>query len=413
MSISDKIKRVDDVVKWRLCMGCGACAWACPSHAISLVDIVEKGIRPSVDESLCEACGDCLNVCPGISLIHEPFEDNVIPELETSWGAALSLHEGYASNDTIRWEGSSGGVATALALFAIEELGYEGVLHIKVDPDDPIRNVPVISRSRDDILATLGSRYAPAAPCQAFGMMMEGKGPFMFIGKPCDVAALRKAQEMNAELKRRVGLAVSIFCAGTPTTRGSEEVLKRMGIEDKSDVSQFRYRGCGWPGNAHAKRTDGLEATSITYEEAWGDVLSKHGQLRCRLCPDSTGEFADISCGDPWYREVKSDEKGRSLIVIRTQEGQKFWDGAITQGGVIVEPAQPWMLPSSQKSVHSKRKQILGRILAMRAFSIPVPEYVGFSLRANWKSLPFVTRLRVFAATTKRIVLRRWFKSEK
>jgi len=413
MLMSDKIKRVDDVVEWRLCMGCGACAWACPSHAISLIDIVEKGIRPVVDESLCEKCQDCLSVCPGISLTHKAVEHDEISELSTSWGPVLSLHEGYASEDEVRWAGSSGGIVSALAIHAVEELGYEGVLHIKADPDNPICNIPVISRSREDIVTTLGSRYAPAAPCQAFGLMLEGEGPFMFIGKPCDVAALRKAQEMTPELKQKVGLVVSIFCAGTPTTYGTEKVLERMGVEDKSDVSEFHYRGCGWPGNARAKLKNGSEANSITYGEAWDDVLSKHGQLRCRLCPDSTGEFSDISCGDPWYREVKSDEKGRSLVVIRTQHGQQFWEGAMTQCAVISEPAQAWMLPGSQESVHVKRKQVFGRIQAMIAFGIPAPEYLGFSLRTNWMLLPFMRRIRVYVATIKRIILRRLYKSDK
>jgi len=348
-------------------------------------------------------------VCPGISLIHQSFHHDAIAELATSWGQVLSLYEGYAVEKSIRWEGSSGGIVTALALYAVEKMGYEGVLHIKADPDNPTQNIPVMSRSRNDILSTLGSRYAPAAPCQTFGMMTEGAGPFMFIGKPCDVAALRKAQDMNPELKRKVGLVVSIFCAGTPTTHGTEKVLERMGVNDISNVSEFDYRGHGWPGHTYATLKDGSDVNALTYEQAWGEVLSKHGQLRCRLCPDSTGEFADISCGDPWYREVTPDDIGRSLVLIRTKSGQQFWESTIKQQAVTVEPAQAWMLPKSQESIHKRRLKVFGRLKAMRAFGIPVPEYAGFNLRTSWMSLPFVTRMRVYAGTLKRIVLRRWF----
>ncbi len=413
MSKSDKINRIDDVVNWRLCMGCGACAWACPSHAISLTDVAEKGIRPVVDESLCEKCQDCLSVCPGIALTHSAFDEPVMPELSTSWGAVLSLYEGHASEQSIRWAGSSGGVVTALAICAVEHLGYEGVLHVKADPENVTQNTPVVSRSRQEILAAIGSRYAPAAPCQAFNLMTEGEGPYMFIGKPCDVAALRKAQDLDTELKRKVGLVVSIFCAGTPTASGTEKVLERMGVQDMSHVSEFRYRGYGWPGNTFARLSDGSEGTPLTYEQAWGEVLSKHGQLRCRLCPDSSGEFADISCGDAWYHEPQPGDEGRSLILIRTRVGQACWDRAMMQRAVIVERAEAWMLPESQRSVHKKRKQVLGRIQAMRSFCIPVPEYQGFCLKENWMSLPVVTRIRVYLGTLKRIILRCWFQPDK
>ena len=44
-----KIQCVDQVAAWRLCAGCGACAAACANHAIKLVDVFDRGIRPIVD----------------------------------------------------------------------------------------------------------------------------------------------------------------------------------------------------------------------------------------------------------------------------------------------------------------------------------------------------------------------------
>jgi len=43
MLMKKKIENIKNVAAWRLCMGCGACVYACPNKAVSLVDIVDRG----------------------------------------------------------------------------------------------------------------------------------------------------------------------------------------------------------------------------------------------------------------------------------------------------------------------------------------------------------------------------------
>ena len=97
-----------------------------------------------------------------------------------------------------------------------------------------------------------------------------------------------------------------------------------MHIEDPSSVRSVRYRGKGWPGNAEAvaELPEGRVERSLTYRQAWDEVLQKHRQWRCYVCLDHTGEFADISVGDPWYRPIAEGEAGRSLVLVRTERGR-------------------------------------------------------------------------------------------
>jgi coenzyme F420 hydrogenase subunit beta len=63
-------KTVQQVVEWRLCLGCGACAYICPEQKIRLLDFVEEGIRPVVETNNCGSCTHCLEVCPAYENDH-------------------------------------------------------------------------------------------------------------------------------------------------------------------------------------------------------------------------------------------------------------------------------------------------------------------------------------------------------
>jgi coenzyme F420 hydrogenase subunit beta len=395
---------------WRLCTGCGACAPNCSAKAIRLADVYEIGIRPVVDEYKCENCGDCMKVCPGIEVLHQAFDNQAIPELRESWGPVLEIWEGYASDPEIRFEGSSGGIATAIALFCLENEGFAGVLHTGTRPDSPLLNVPVLSKDRKSLLTNTGSRYSPAAPCAMLDRIEQSDLPCVFIGKPCDVAALRKLQAVNARLRDKVGCAIGIFCAGTPATEGTYRVLDELRVKP-DEVEELRYRGRGWPGmtTAKTKGTDGI-IRKMTYQKSWGEILNKFVPLRCRLCPDGTGEFADISCGDPWYRETEPDEPGRSLVLVRTELGRRILHRAEKSGYLRLEVVRPDVLAASQKGLLEKRQRILGRLLAMRVAFMPTPRFTGFSLRANWGRLSLLDRLRTILGTLKRIITRGWFR---
>lgn len=408
MSKKKNFSRIDQVVEWRLCLGCGACVAACPNGAITLVNIHEQGLRPVVDPSDCQKCGGCVEVCPGIEISHKAFDERAIPELSQEWGPVLEVWEGYATGSEIRYNGSSGGAATALALFCLERQGAGGVLHTGARQGAPLENTAVFSKCRADLLACTGSRYSPAAPCEKLELIRQADSPSVFVGKPCDVVALRKSQAVNPELDEKVRLAISIFCAGTPASVGTYSILSELDIKPE-EAEQIRYRGCGWPGATTVKvKGDPGRIRRMSYEESWGNILSHWSQFRCRLCPDSTGEFADISCGDPWYRELKENEQGWSLVLVRTEKGREIVQEAVKAGYVKLERVGPDTVPRSQRALLTRRRHLWGRLTMMRMMGVPAPRYSGFSLYKSWLKLSMPEKVRSFAGTLKRILLRGW-----
>lgn len=319
---------MNDVARWRLCIGCGACAFACEKKNIILEDVIDTGIRPTFCGTECGECTKCIEVCPGLGVNHDSQGNKEIflTELRESWGPVLEVWEGHAADPEVRYLGSSGGAATTIALYCLETRLTGGVLHIGKDEGEPWRNRGVISRTRQDLLFRTGSRYSPASVCDGLEAIHSVSKPIVFLGKPCDVQGLKKTQSVKEELAGKIGLAIGIFCAGTPSTLGTLELLKSLKIDAKS-VEEVRYRGKGWPGKFSVK-LKGEEPVNqeVSYRESWG-FLQRYRPFRCYLCPDGTSEFADISCGDPWYREIKENDPGYSLVLVRTEKGRKVLRG--------------------------------------------------------------------------------------
>lgn len=402
------INSIDDVVATQLCTGCGACAYVEPRR-FRMADTLEYGRRPFLCDNVVEESGEALAVCPGVHLEHDPsmrMREGVLSDLLSAWGPVLAVWEGFAVDPEIRYAGSSGGAATALALYCIEQEGMSGALHIGARADTPYLNETVYSTCRAELLSHSGSRYAPTSPCDGLSQIESAEGRSVFIGKPCDIAAAQSACRIRPKLAERLGLTIGIFCAGAPSVAGTLALLKKVGGNDPARLSSVRYRGMGWPGKWTA-RIDGDVEFQMSYAESWG-FLQNFRPWRCYICPDHSGEFADIAVGDPWYREVHSDDKGQSLIVARTARGRDVILAAERAGYLVLERSDPSLLPRSQPNLLKARGALWGRLTALRLFGAPVPYFRGFPMFRFWLSeLRPLPKAQSLVGTAKRIFRKR------
>jgi coenzyme F420 hydrogenase subunit beta len=402
------INSIDDVVATQLCTGCGACAYVEPKR-YRMADTLEYGRRPFLHGNAAQESGEALAVCPGVHLEHVPatrMREGVLPDLLDAWGPVLAVWEGYAADPEIRYAGSSGGAATALALFCIEHEGMSGALHIGARTDVPYLNETVYSTRRAELLSRSGSRYAPTSPCDGLSLIENAERESIFIGKPCDVAAAYSASRVRPRLAERLGLTIGIFCAGAPSLAGTFALLEKVGAKDPAKLMSVRYRGMGWPGKWTARTDEGVEH-QLSYAESWG-FLQSFRPWRCYICPDHTGEFADIAVADPWYREVKSEDKGQSLIVARTARGRDAILAAERAGYLVLERSDPSLLPCSQPNLLKARGALWGRLTALRLFGAPVPYFHGFPMFKFWLSeLRLWPKIQSLGGTAKRVFRKR------
>jgi coenzyme F420 hydrogenase subunit beta len=313
--------------------------------------------------------------CPGA--VVAPWGE--APSVHPYWGPLRQVLTGHATDERIRFEGSSGGAISGLLIHALRTGVVDRVLQIAADPADPTRNVAVVSRTPQEVLACAGSRYTASSPLEQIDAILDDPGKLAFVGKPCDASALRQLGRSDPRVAERAPLIISFFCGGIPSHAGVGRILKAMGVVP-SEVSEFRFRGRGWPGNAAAVTPSGT--AEMSYADSWGGHLSKEVQFRCKICPDAVGGVADIACADAWYGGDDGypsfqDQEGRSLIVTRTAVGDDLLASALAAGVLAVEALDVGEIEKMQPSQARRKRLVLARTLALPVTLQPQPRMAG------------------------------------
>lgn len=398
--------QLDEIVSAGLCSGCGACVFAAEEGKVRMQIDIKGYLRPVTSHALSANEQETVrSVCPGIGLAHPASFENGVG-YHPVWGPMAGLMTGHATDAEVRHKGSSGGVLSALLIHLLETEKVDFVVHTRASESDPLQNQTVFSTTREEILSGAGSRYAPAAPVAALHDALARPGKFAFVGKPCDVAAVRKIIASRPDLTHRIPYLLSFMCAGTPSMLGTHEIIQRLDMKAK-EVVAFRYRGDGWPGLARAESIDGRSAT-MDYNTAWGTILNKHLQPRCKMCADGTGEFADVVCADAWYGKDGypdfAEAAGRSLLIARTQTGVELASTASSTGSIAADAFEIAALASIQPYQKRRKQEMAARRLAAVLLNRPWPRYTSLHLYACFRQLPLRRSVKAFFGTAVRII---------
>ena len=159
-----KDETITSVVDGGLCTGCGTCVSLCPLSAIGLIKDNSRGIYiPRVDQAICNQCGICFQVCPGHSVDFDQLNMSIFgkkPE-NTVLGHFINCYTGYATDFDIRYNAASGGLVSAMLIYALEKGLIDGALVTGMSKINPLEPEPFIARTREEVISASKSKYFP------------------------------------------------------------------------------------------------------------------------------------------------------------------------------------------------------------------------------------------------------------
>ena len=315
-----------EVVTSGLCTGCAGCVIACPHDVLSYTDIngAYKPFHTDVDgdAATCthETCTMCTRACPRFR--------NWETEIDTfRFGRERTNDELYgvgdvllvkAVDESVHEAGQDGGLVSTLLIYALENDIIDAALVSGLEGDGSTwKAEPRVVTTRDEVLATAGSRYTYSPNLLAYNQAIEaGHERLAVVGMGCMASTPGAMQSRKAgKVARRLGLTIGLLCSKTFNDSIFEELFEaKYGIH-KSTIAKMNIKGVFqiWT------KDGAYHEVPLKEAHAW----TREG---CEHCPDFSAEHADISCGgigtfSNWTLTITRTDQGRALLGALIEKG--------------------------------------------------------------------------------------------
>jgi coenzyme F420 hydrogenase subunit beta len=119
------------------------------------------------------------------------------------------------------------------------------------------------------------------------------------------------------------------------------------------------------------------------YNEMWEDESRWQLQFRCKICPDSIGERADVTVADVWPGG-KPDTEGLGFngFIARTPRGARLLEAAVRSRAITLTEDLGYDGLELAQGSHARRKQgLASRLRALRDAGMIVPHFERLRLR--------------------------------
>jgi len=369
---------IRDVVAQGWCTGCTTCVGVCPARALTVQTTRYGAYVPVLDPQQCTQCGLCRKVCPAANENFHTLNEFVFGSVprDILLGHQQGCYLGYATDEHVRWQATSGGLVTALLLHLLDRDHIDGALLTRMAADDPLRAEPFIARSAEDVRSAIGSKYLPVPLNQWLRTVIEEPGRYAVVGLPCHLHGIRRAEMHLPILKERLVYHFGLVCSHTMSAEGVRFILNKMGIP-QDDVHSVLFRGDGWPSGLRVRTKAGREKYMPNLDSWWSEAFGRFAFSHeyCLICSDQTNEFSDISFADAWLTEIlRNDKKGTSIVVARTLSGRALLDDAVSSGIAVLDTLSPKSTVQSQWFMTLfKKRNIVARVALDRMMGRPTP----------------------------------------
>lgn len=300
------------------CVGCGACANACPENCLNMIADKNGFLHPEIKTDACISCGACEKACPVINKNQKAEE-------------SIPVYAVYSKNDNVRISSSSGGLFYTIAKHIIENGGI--VYGAAFDENLYLSHKGV--ESVEDLHILQGSKYLQCDTKLCFREIkthLNNKRPVLFCGTTCQTEGLLHYLKKPYENL----FILDFICHGVPSPKAWQEYIKYQEKAFSSEVSSayFRDKAEGWSlFSSKLKFKNQKEYSNIHYNDSYMKAFLQNVSLRksCYNCKFKTvNRSSDITMGDLWgIKNILpdiTDDKGVSVVFIQSEKGKSLFE---------------------------------------------------------------------------------------
>lgn len=344
------------------CVGCTACAAVCPKHCIEIYKDPDGFAYPRFTAlTVCADCRLCESVCP-IVAFSKPTQRK-----STAYAA-------YSANDSLRFESTSGGIFSELALRILRMGG--AVYGARYTDDFKIAYCRV--ENEDELALLRGAKYAEAELGDTFAdvkRQLESGRAVLFSGTPCRVFALRSFLRRDYDTL----FLVDFVCHSIPSPTAFEKYIEYRAATDAPGIMpkriELRSKSTGWSrfsyssifeyGDGTVYRKNGLDDPYIKLFLSGG--ISRPSCASCRF--KGYSRVSDITLGDFWgiwdIAPEMDDNGGTSVVLVHSEKGHRMWDeldGIVTREVTVTQTSRKNMAMLEALHPLHNRKAVMRKI---------------------------------------------------
>ena len=312
------MKKIEQLVENKGCVGCGSCLASCPTDSIKMVS-TDGFFYPVINHGTCIDCNKCTNAC-------------AIDNENRNFHAPLVHYAAYADKASMPEMSTSGGICALASRYYLNQ-GNQ-VVAARFAEDWTLQHdfADLSNMHQYD-----GSKYYQSIikdeVYKKIGSSLKNNLKVLFIGTPCQVAGLYAyAEANNVPLNNLV--TIDFLCHGVPSPIIGKMFVSHLDDKRKIQSYNFRSKKYGWGKKYRTvKYMDGKEKTVICNSCQLHSWFGKHLSLRqsCFNCQYRKIErISDITVADFWgvqkyYHDIDIIQ-GVSAVQINTELGKRLFD---------------------------------------------------------------------------------------
>ncbi len=214
-----------EVVTTNLCTGCGACVMACPRDVLGYdheTTYHPFNVEDSTPTDDClhgqRGCDICTKACPRFRIWEVESDTALFGRARTAdevFGIAKEVLLVRATEPEIAARGQDGGLVSALLIHGLETGLIDGALVSKLSEERIFDAVPAVATTREEVLATAGSRYTYSANPLAMKIAEErGLRNLALVGMSCQASinGTLAARNVN-KYRKRIAIVIGLLCS--------------------------------------------------------------------------------------------------------------------------------------------------------------------------------------------------------